>query len=47
MKKQYTLKELLEARKEAVACGAVYELQDINYLIAKLVKKMKVDYYTL
>ncbi len=41
------LKELVRARNECVNCGALWALQEINHEIAKLAKKLKIDYYTI
>ena len=45
--KAYTLKELLELRQVYVNSGSVYALQEVNQEIARLAKKMKVNYYSL
>ena len=41
------LDELLKIRKECVDNGWVWALQEVNLQIAKIAKKLKLDYYTL
>jgi hypothetical protein len=43
-KNKKKLNNLLEARKQCVRMGCKSDLQLVNYMIAKLAKKMKINY---
>lgn len=41
------VKELQKARQEAADLGDVWTLQAINYELARLARKLKLNYYSL
>ena len=41
------VKKLVASRNEAVKLGQVYAVQEINQMLVKVARKLKVDYYSL
>ena len=46
-KQKELLKRMIDSRNEAAKLGQAYAVQEINYMLAKLAKKLKLDYYSL
>ena len=41
------IKKLVDSRNEAVKLGESYAVLEINQMLAKVAKKLKLDYYSL
>lgn len=48
MKKEYLkLKRLIQLRKQFANLGDVWSVQSVNYEIARIARKLKLDYYSI